>query len=83
MMQVTVGSEWPTDGGGRRSYALTLDVEDLKDMRGEEAVEAMSRAEILTALNKTAEVLVVSYSAKEGAMSQERAAQRIREIKNG
>jgi hypothetical protein len=79
-MQVTVGSEWPTSGGGRRSYALALDREDLADFMGEETVSAMTRKEVLTHLNKRAEVLVLAYVAKEGGCSQEFAANRIHEI---
>lgn len=82
-MQVTVGSEWPTSGGGRRSYALTLDKDDLCEQIGSERVATLSHQDILQQLNMRAEILVVSHVAKEGGMSTEMAQQRIRELKNG
>jgi hypothetical protein len=81
-MQVTCGAEWPTSGGGRRSYALTLDRDDLKEQMGVDAVEVMSNSEVLRQLNVRAEILVVAHVAKEGGMSSEMANQRIKELKN-
>jgi hypothetical protein len=81
-MQVTCGAEWPTSGGGRRSYALTLDRDDLKEQMGTEAVEVMNNSEVLRQLNLRAEILVVAHVAKEGGMSSEMANQRIKELKN-
>lgn len=79
-MQVTCGAEWPTSGGGRRSYSLCLDRDDLADFMGEEVVAAMSRKEVLAQLNKRAEVMVIAYVAQEGGMSKEFAQKRIQEI---
>lgn len=82
-MQVTSGAEWVTNVGNKRSYALTLDIDDLKEIKGIEAVDAMSRKEILSELNRTVEILVVGYISSEGGMSPEFAQKRIAEIKNG
>lgn len=85
-MQVTCGAEWPTSGGGRRTYSLSLDKEDLAEFMGEAVVAEMSRKEMLSQLNKRAEVMVIAYVAQEGGMSQEFAQKRIKEIlgeKNG
>lgn len=79
-MQVQCGAEWPTSGGGRRSYSLALDKDDLTEFMGEEAVASMSRKEVLSALNKRAEILVIAYVAQQGGMSDEFAQRRIKEI---
>lgn len=82
-MQVTSGAEWATSGGGRRSYALSLDLDDLREMRGEDKVAGLDRKQCLSELNKAAEILVLAYVAQEGGISKELAQSRIAEIKNG
>lgn len=82
-MQVTVGAEWPTSGGGRRSYAVALDINDLIEMTSQEKVDSWSRTEILSQLNRRAECLVIKHVADEGGMSQELALKKIKRIQNG
>jgi hypothetical protein len=81
-MEVTCGAEWPTSGGGRRSYALTLDKDDLIEQMGQEAVGELSNQQILKQLNTRAEILVVAHVAEEGGMDKEFAQRRIKELKN-
>lgn len=81
-MQVTCGAEWQVSSGGRRNYAISLDIDDLTEIKGEEAVSHLTRKELLKELNKTADSLVVGYLVTEGAISREYAEQRLREIQH-
>lgn len=82
-MQVSCGSEWSTYGGNKRSYAVSLDIDDLKELKGEEEVDRLTRKEMLKELNKAADLLVIGYMLQEDAITKDFAEQRIREIKNG
>jgi hypothetical protein len=60
-MQVTVGAEWPTSSAGRRSYAVTLDEDDLRTMLPEDAELPASAVARLDMMSKRAEILVLRY----------------------
>ena len=80
-MQVSCGAEWNTSGGNKRSYSIALDDTDLREIKGDDFVDTLSRTQKLKELNKAADLLVIAYLAQEGAITQEFAEQRIREIK--
>lgn len=75
-MNVTVGAEWPTSGGGRRNYAVTLNEEDILNWR------QYSQSVLWDKLNTKAEVLVVTYMYNEGELPKERYDARIAELTN-
>lgn len=78
-MMVTCGSEWQTSVGGRRNYSISLDLDDLREIKGED-VDRLTRQEALRELNKAADLLVIGYMLKENAITKDFAEQRIREI---
>ena len=74
-MQVTIGTEWASYEGTRRSYAVTLSEDDIN-------TEGMNKAQIFNKLNVSAELMMISHAVKEGGMSTVQAEQRRRELLN-
>jgi hypothetical protein len=80
-MMVTARAEWTVGtSGGRRGVDQALDDEDGRVMAGE-AWETMTWAEKHDFLEKKADLLVLVYMRKEGALSQEYFEQRVAEVK--
>jgi hypothetical protein len=81
-MQVTVGAEWPTSSAGRRSYAVTLDEDDLRTMLPEDAELPASAVARLDMMSKRAEILVLRYVHKQGGIGDEAFRARTEAIRN-
>lgn len=80
-MEVTCGTDWNTGNGNRRNYSVALNEADLREIRGDEFVDGLTKVEKLRELNRAADLLVVGYLAQEGAITADYADQRIRELK--
>lgn len=83
MMQVTCGADWITPTDNTRSYAITLDENDLALKLGEDKVAEMDFNTKVKALNNLADAYVVGYITKNGGMSKAYAERRLQELADG
>lgn len=78
-MQITSGSEWVA-GNGRRNWSISLSDDDAKAILGEKW-DVKTWDEKRDWLSKRADLEVLAFMVKEGAIPAEYAMQRAREIK--